>query len=150
MTQGTSINGLSRPVNRSVLAIAVLLAITLGATPATQSHAANRSAPIALFTGGFGKHDPLASAEVFESKPDSIGSFVATDPMHYARGDHTATLLQNGQVLIAGGAASASIGATVFSTAELYRPAKRRFSMTGNMIRRGPGILRHCLATAKF
>ncbi|MGC1903439.1 MAG: kelch repeat-containing protein [Candidatus Acidiferrum sp.] len=59
------------------------------------------------------------------------GKFVPTGSMATARGVHTATLLNNGKVLIAGGEQDA---ATVFlASAELYDPTTRSFSPTGNL-----------------
>ena len=83
-----------------------------------------------LVTGGFGRNGALASAEVFEP---SVGFFVETGPMHTGRLSHSATLLQNGEVLVAGGADSLDLGATVFGSAELYDPASKSFSVTGSL-----------------
>ena len=59
------------------------------------------------------------------------GKFVPTGSMSESRGVHTATLLNNGKVLIAGGEQDA---ATVFlASAELYDPTTRSFSPTGNL-----------------
>jgi hypothetical protein len=60
-------------------------------------------------------------------------SFVATGSMHTARQDATATLLKNGKVLIAGGAAYSNAMATVYASAELYDPATGNFTNTGSM-----------------
>ena len=57
----------------------------------------------------------VASAEVFNP---ADGSFTATGSLNDKRGNHTATLLSNGQVLIAGGA-DADL---VYDSAELYQP----------------------------
>jgi Galactose oxidase, central domain len=57
--------------------------------------------------------------------------FVATGTMGTARQHHTATLLQNGKVLVAGGADS---NGNATATAELYDPANGTFTPTsGNM-----------------
>jgi len=48
--------------------------------------------------------------------------------MHYARISHTATLLQDGRVLIAGGR-----GDMLAAVAELYDPKTRKFSETGRL-----------------
>ena len=61
----------------------------------------------------------------------SVATFTATGAMTIARSWHTATLLNNGQVLIAGGVTNASFSAT--ASAELYDPTRGTFSPTGNM-----------------
>lgn len=48
---------------------------------------------------------------------------------------HTATLLSNGKVLIAGGESWLNFSGTAVATAELYDPATGTFSATGNMMR---------------
>lgn len=55
--------------------------------------------------------------------------FLATGSMSMARSDATATLLNNGMVLIAGGMASGAY----LSEAELYNPASGTFAVTGSM-----------------
>src|SRR5215472_2346198 len=61
----------------------------------------------------------------------STGTFTATGAMTIARSWHTATLLNNGQVLIAGGVTNLSFSTT--ASAELYDPTRGTFSPTGNM-----------------
>ena len=53
-------------------------------------------------------------------------------------GDHTATLLPNGKVLVAAGADDS--GAVVLSSAELYDPATGSWSSTGSL---GTARFRH-------
>ncbi len=56
-------------------------------------------------------------------------TFSATGSMNYARENPTVTLLQNGQVLIAGG----FDGTNPLATAELYNPNTGLFTVTGSM-----------------
>ena len=75
-----------------------------------------------------------ASAEVYDP---ANGTFTRTGDMASARFAHSATLLPNGKVLIAGGAAhNAALGtAELTASAELYDPATGKFSPTGDMRR---------------
>src|SRR3989304_3352953 len=70
---------------------------------------------------------PLSSAEVYDPGPGGMGIFTPTSGfMGIARLGHTATLLPNGKVLIAGGRNDAS----AHSSAELYDPATGFFTPT--------------------
>jgi hypothetical protein len=70
-------------------------------------------------------NEALASAEIFHVK---TLSFQPTGSMHHARVAHTATPLNDGRVLIAGGYTG-----NVTSSAELYDPKSGTFMETGNL-----------------
>ncbi len=84
-----------------------------------------------LIAGGIGSSGQLASAEIFDPAGNGgVGAFTATGSMGTARAVHTATLLPNGKVLIAGGGAA-------LASAEIFDPAGNggvgAFTATGSM-----------------
>ncbi len=93
-----------------------------------------------LVTGGTtfdGSQQPIiANAEIYD--PVS-GTFAGTGSLSSPRVAHSATLLNNGQVLIVGGAKGRYPNQTLFTSAELYDPAVGTFTLTlGSM-----SIVRH-------
>jgi N-acetylneuraminic acid mutarotase len=58
------------------------------------------------------------------------GTWTATGSLNTPRNSHTATLLANGQVLVAGGKSTAG---TILSSAELYNPVSGTWTITGSM-----------------
>ncbi len=103
-----------------------------------------------LFAGGYncapaGQDGIWASAELYDP---STGTFSPTGSLVAPRTQHTATLLADGRVLIAGGLSGSSPASanvitlasyrtaetdSFLTTAELYDPATGRFSRTGSM-----------------
>ncbi len=90
-----------------------------------------------LVVGGFMNYNAsnaTSSAELFDP---ASGSFSPTANTSDARGDHSATLLSDGRVLIAGGWNNLGLADDtefeLFSTAELYDPATGTFQPTGAM-----------------
>ena len=83
-----------------------------------------------LLAGGirnFGFRETLRSAEIYDP---ASGTFKPTGDMAHHRQGHTATLLRDGRVLIAGGQGD---GPQSLASAELYDPAIGAFASAGHM-----------------
>jgi hypothetical protein len=90
------------------------------ATPLSDNHV--------LFAGGYNA-GWLASAEIYDP---TAGTFaLTTGSLITARGSNSATLLQNGKVLIAGGTTNGTDNS--LASAEIYDPASETFSATGSL-----------------
>lgn len=88
-----------------------------------------------LIAGGFGPGvsmlPRLSSAELYD--PQS-GTFIATGSMAIARFQPTATLLNDGRVLITGGVVDGGGGGAASANSELFDPSTGTFIVTGSMI----------------
>ncbi|CAF5033367.1 unnamed protein product, partial [Rotaria sp. Silwood1] len=73
------------------------------------------------------------SAELYDP---SSGIWTTAVSMNYRRQKHTAILLKNGKVLVAGGVTGKilSTGSVVLSTAELYNPSTGTWTTTDTMV----------------
>ena len=71
----------------------------------------------------------LATAELYDP---ATGTWMATGNMAVARIFHTATLLSDGRVLVAGGTDNDNNG-DAFASAELYDPATGMWTTTGSI-----------------
>ena len=80
-----------------------------------------------LLAGGY-DNGVVGSADIYESATNTI---VPTGTLNFARETHTATLLGNGEVLVAGG--FGNFPSETGSPAELYDPTNGTFaeSITG-------------------
>ncbi len=84
-----------------------------------------------LLAGGEDRQEnKIASAEIYDP---AEGKFTLTGSMSEPRSAHTATALKDGRVLIVGGSSGHYPSGNVYRSAELYDPATRKFTSTGQM-----------------
>jgi hypothetical protein len=100
-------------------------------TPRFQHTATLLNDGTVLIAGGYGSSGPLASAELYNPATGMFSPTInlstgATTSLNRGRYDHTATLLDNGTVLMAGGYGNFA----ALASAELYDPSTGTFSYT--------------------
>ena len=86
-----------------------------------------------MAAGGFDTNGPLASVEIYDP---TNGVWTPTSSLQTPRGSHTATLLPNGKVLVAGGGGLAPDPGSpipVLASAEIFDPATGVWTPTGSM-----------------
>jgi N-acetylneuraminic acid mutarotase len=88
-----------------------------------------------LIGGGIGPGPPgpftvtLSAVDLYSPATNSFAPAAATPTMNHAREGATATLLNNGKLLIAGGSGTATFGtATFLASVDLYDPATNTFA----------------------
>jgi hypothetical protein len=82
-----------------------------------------------VYQSNTGLYVPTANAEIYNP---STGTFTATGNLNAASSAHSATLLNSGKVLIAGGWGGGS-GAGGLSRTELYDPVARTFALSTSL-----------------
>jgi len=83
-----------------------------------------------LVTGGLSNVTDDTRSAVAELYDPATGTWSLTGSLHTARNFHTATLLEDGRVLIAGGQSFFSL----LTSTELYDPATGTWSLAGNLV----------------
>jgi PKD repeat protein len=84
-----------------------------------------------LVAGGWDNQgNTLASAELYDP---ASGIWTSAGSLNTARSNPTATLLPNGQVLVAGGVRDDGLIGYLLASAELYNPARGTWTVTGSL-----------------
>lgn len=83
-----------------------------------------------LIVGGVNSDVASGTAELFDPVNNTFTAVPSTIP---ARHFHSATLLQNGKVLIAGGLSGPTDPATALTDAQIYDPTANAFTVTGSL-----------------
>ena len=117
----------TRTIMAMIAGAAMALSACAGSPPASSSGQSSSPSPTAATAT---PSAPLAKA----SPVPTAGSWSETGSMITGRAEHTATLLPDGRVLVAGGVADGKEEVSLAS-AELYDPNTGKWSPTGSMTR---------------
>ena len=119
----------TRTISRLLIGVAALLALLVGAAFLVGSGAVKLSSTPPNSAPSTHTAVPSLSPS---TAPPSVhpAAWMATGNMLEAREGHTATLLADGRVLVAGGYS----GSTILTTAEIYDPERRSWTATGKML----------------
>jgi Galactose oxidase, central domain len=125
-------NPLTQSKNATILPVLIALMLgCFGLSPAPKAFGV-LPAP----DGGYPNQNTAEGEDaVLRLNTPANGTWTATGSLGTARDEHTATLLQNGMVLVAGGIGSLGVHLT---SAELYDPASGTWTATGSL-----GTARH-------
>lgn len=83
-----------------------------------------------LILGGNGSYENIETAYLYDH---NFGKITPTGKLVTGRSSHTATLLKDGRVLVAGGEAGNNISLRYLKSAEIYNPGTKQFTDIGNM-----------------
>jgi len=114
--------------NLGTLAVGAGATIIIKATPGSYGNATNSGVVTETETDQNPADNSAKSATLIVPL-----TFYAGPNLNVPRCFHTATLLPNGKVLIAGGAGAGPDTFNFLASAELYDPATRTFTLTGNL-----------------
>jgi hypothetical protein len=119
----------TRRVSLVLIALAVMLALVVGAAVLVGSGVVKLSTTAPSTTA---TTTPFTAPSTTPTAPPTprAAAWIATGSMVEARFYHTATLLSDGRVLVAGG----SNGSKKLATAELYDPGSGSWTATGSML----------------
>jgi hypothetical protein len=122
----------AREIQGRIVLAGLLMAVSLAGCSGASPSPSTASSPITSAAA-----TPAASPTPMPTpSPTPVPGFVATGSMKDERIDATATLLADGEVLVAGGSPALCdlAGCPVLASAELYDPASGKFTPTGSMV----------------
>ena len=129
------LNGVTSIIPANITVTGIVIP-TLGLATPRWDHTANLlpvsgvAAEMVLVAGGYTGGSPFAAIDSSELYDPSTDRWTVTGRLNIARGDHASTRLQNGQILVTGGAD----GTVDITSCELYDPNTGLWTVTGNLL----------------